>query len=271
LGLLGLLTGARFEPRPAKISDHRFLARQRMIPSPAPEFDRRAALYERHAPVQREAAEWLAEWLPDQIEHPALELGAGTGLFTRHLVGRTERLVASDIAPRMVRAGLDTLPDAEWAVADAAAPPADRGYRWIFSCSLIQWLPDPAAAFRAWHRVATPGARLVAGWFVRGTLIEFFRACPGASPFVWRDAEEWNDLLAGSGWTIRRCERRAFVRHHADSAAMLREIHNAGAVIPRRIGLGKLRQALRRYDRDHRGAGGVRSTFEFMRVEAGRS
>ena len=52
---------------------------------------------------------------------------------------------------------------------------------------------------------------------------------------------------------------------------MLREIHNAGAVIPRRIGAGKLREALRRYDRDHRGEDGVRSTFEFLRVEAVRS
>jgi hypothetical protein len=49
---------------------------------------------------------------------------------------------------------------------------------------------------------------------------------------------------------------------------MLREVHNAGAVIPRRIGTGKLRAALRRYDRDHRGDAGVRSTFNFLRVEA---
>lgn len=242
-----------------------------MTPAPPLDFDRRAAQYERHAPVQREAAAWLAEWLPDHIEHPALELGAGTGLFTRHLVGRTKKLVASDIAPRMVRAGIDRLPDAEWAVADATEPPGDRGYRWVFSCSLIQWLPDPVAAFRAWHRVTAPGARLVSGWFVRGTLKEFFRSCPGASPFLWRDAEEWNELLARAGWTVRRHECRAYVRHHNDSAAMLREIHNAGAVIPRRIGLAQLRRALRQYDRDHRGDGGVPSTFQFLRVEAVRS
>jgi hypothetical protein len=52
---------------------------------------------------------------------------------------------------------------------------------------------------------------------------------------------------------------------------MLREVHNAGAVIPRRIGTGKLRAALRQYDRDHRSDDGVRSTFEFLRVEAVRS
>lgn len=235
------------------------------------EFDRRAAQYERHAPVQREAALWLAEWLPEKIEGPALELGAGTGLFTRHLVGRTGKLVASDIAPRMVRAGIEALPEAEWIVGDATTPPRDPGFEWIFSCSLVQWLPDPASAFRAWHGATLAEGRLIAGWFVRGTLGEFFATCPEASPFEWRRADEWNDLLARAGWRIQRHETKRWVRHHANAAAMLREIHNAGAIVPRRLATGKLRQALRGYDRDHRHAEGVRSTFRFLRVEAVRS
>lgn len=235
------------------------------------EFDRRAAQYEHHAPVQREAASWVAEWLPEKIEGPALELGAGTGLFTRHLVGRRVRPVACDIAPRMVRAGVAALPEAEWIVGDATTPPRGPGFRWIFSCSLVQWLADPLSAFRAWHRVTLPEGRLIAGWFVRGTLGEFFATCPEAAPFVWRDTAEWNGLLSEAGWIIRRHETTHFVRHHASSSAMLREIHNAGAVVPRRLGVGELRQALRGYDRDHRHAEGVRSTFEFLRVEAVRS
>jgi SAM-dependent methyltransferase len=171
----------------------------------------------------------------------------------------------------MVQTGRQALPGTSWVIADATSPPEDRGYRWIFSCSLAQWLPDPATAFRAWHRAAAPGARLISGWFLRGTMDEFFTACPEASPFVWRDAAEWKGLLARSGWVVQRDESKSFVRHHADSVAMLREVHNAGAVIPRRIGTGKLRAALRHYDRDHRSDDGVRSTFEFLRVEAVRS
>jgi malonyl-CoA O-methyltransferase len=234
------------------------------------EFNRRAAQYEQHAPVQREAATWLAEWLPPTIDHPALELGAGTGLFTRHLVGRTRRLVASDTARNMVRIGMETLPEAEWLVADAATPPADQSYRWLFSCSLVQWLPDPLAAFRTWHRASAPGARLLAGWFVRGTMAEFFAACPGASPFIWREPAEWTDLLELAGWSTARQETRQFIRHHPSATAMLREIHHAGAVIPRRMGIGTLRPSLRQYDRDHRTERGVPTTFQFLRVEAVR-
>ena len=201
-----------------------------MTNAPAHDFDRRASQYEDHAPVQREAAAWLAEWLPENIEGPALELGSGTGLFTRYLVGRTRTLIASDAAPRMVAAGIAALPAAEWSVADAAKPPGPRGYRWIFSCSLVQWLPHPLEAFRSWHGVAAPGARLVSGWFVRGTLGEFFATCPEASPFPWRDADEWSQMLALAGWQTERSEVRTFRRHFADSAAMLREIHNLSLI-----------------------------------------
>jgi len=235
------------------------------------DFDRRAAVYEEHALVQREAAAWLAEWLPEKIDNPALELGAGTGLFTRHLIGRTGQLWASDVSPRMVQAGRDKVPGAHWCVAEATHPPAGQTYRWIFSCSLIQWLPDPAAAFRAWHRVAAPRARFVGGWFIRGTLAGFFDACPEAAPFAWRGAEEWRDILRETGWETEHSESRTYDRQHSHATAMLRAVQNAGAVIPRRLGAGRLRQALRQYDEEHLGENGVTATFEFLRVVAIRS
>lgn len=248
-----------------------YFFRHRMTSAVPHEFNRRAAQYERNAPIQREAADWLAQRLPDEIDGPALELGAGTGLFTKHLVGRACHLIATDIAPRMVQEGSDAMPSAEWAVADATSPPSGRNYRWIFSCSLVQWLPDPVAAFRAWHRASAPGARLLSGWFVRGTLREFFATCPEASPFPWRSADEWSQMLALAGWQTERSEVRTFRRHYADSAAMLREIHNAGAVVPRRMGTGKLRKTMREYDRTHRSEDGVPATFQFLRLEAVRS
>lgn len=241
------------------------------MPATEPEFDRQAAQYERHAPLQREAAAWLAEWLPEKFETPVLELGAGTGLFTRHLARRAQILIASDIAPRMVRAGSESFPEVEWRVAEAAAPPAGRDFGWILSCSLAQWLSDPAAVFRAWHRAAAPGARLLSGWFIRGTLEDFFTTCPEASPFVWRDEKEWIGYLDQGGWKTQRLETKTFLRRHADSAALLREMHNAGAVVSRRIGAGPLRRALREHDKNHRGGDGLLSAFEFLRVEAVRS
>lgn len=235
------------------------------------QFDRRAAHYEAHAPVQRAMAAWLAEWLPVEIESPAIELGAGTGLFTRQLVGRTNRLVATDASARMVEIGKSNVPQADWAVAEASNPPTAGPYCWIFSSSLVQWLPDPLATFRAWHHASAPGARMLGGWFILGTLREFFDLCPEASPFAWRDAQEWVDLLRQAGWDRVRVEKFEVQRFHPDSASMLREIHDAGAVVPRRLSPARLRSALRDYDRNHRAVEGVPGTFVFQRVEAVRS
>lgn len=239
------------------------------MPALAHQFDRRAETYEAHAPVQREVAAWLAEWLPAEMPGAALELGAGTGLFTRHVAARSGELLASDVSPQMVRTGEKFLPVIDWATADAATPPAHRDFSWVLSCSLVQWLPDPESTLRAWRRVAAPGARFIGGWFVRGTLGELFSACPEAAPFVWRGANEWLHMLSSAGWRPVRHEETVSIRRAPGASGLLRELHNAGAVVPRRLGPGTLRSALRRYEAAHRnGDGEVAATFRFMRVEA---
>ena len=242
-----------------------------MTPAAQPDFDRCAGHYDTHANVQREAAAWLAAWLPENMTGHALEIGAGTGIFTRHLADRATSLVATDLAPRMVHHGRTAVPSASWIVAGADQPPDDQHFSWILNASLAQWLPDPAASFRAWHRVCAPQARLLGGWFIRGTLSSFYAACPEASPFVWRDADQWLAILRQSGWQPVRHETRTFHRHHRNTASMLREIHNAGAIIPHRLGAGRLRRAIRQHDQTHGGDQDIETSFVFLRIEAVRA
>ena len=242
-----------------------------MIRTLSHEFDLRSGQYEAHAPVQREMAAWLAEWLPWEMPGPALELGAGTGLFTRHIAQRSGQLLATDASPRMVAAGAKALPALDWIISDAERPLEGRNFQWILSCSLVQWLSDPARAFRVWHQAGASGATLIGGWFVRGTLGELLDVCPEAAPFAWRETEEWLQLLSSTGWQPLRHEEKLAVRRHRSASQLLREIHNAGAAVPRRLGTGVLRAALRRYDETHRNENEVGATFRFVRVEAVRA
>lgn len=233
----------------------------------APEFERRAADYERHARVQADAAAWLAEWLPSRLDGPALELGAGTGLFTRLAAPRAARFTATDIAPSMVAAGRLAVPGADWREAAADMPP-DGPWQWIVSCSLAQWIGEPGTVLGRWRAAAAPGSTLLAGWFIKGTMDGFFHTCPEAAPFAWRDADEWLGLLHAADWSVTRHETRTFFRRHADARAMLREVHNVGAAVPRRLGLGVLRRALRTHNSRHGGDRGLVTPFVFLRVEA---
>lgn len=238
----------------------------------APEFDRRASAYGARARVQQDAAAWLAEWLPRECREPALELGAGTGFFTRHALRSARQVVATDASPRMVELGRAALPLAEWTVAGAENPPASPvPYRTILTSSLVQWLTEPVSAFRRWHEISAPDALFLGGWFVRGTMEEFVSACPESAPFHWRSAEEWLALLNEAGWKVKRSETKIFQLTHESSAAMLREIHDVGAVAPRRFGTGRLRAALRRNDAKSRSQAGVVTPFAFLRVEAVRA
>lgn len=232
-----------------------------------PEFDRRAADYDRHARLQAEAAHWLADWLPSHLDGPVLELGAGTGLFTRHLAPRATGLVATDISPAMVAAGRLSVPSAEWRQSSAGTPPPGP-WPWIFSCSMAQWLDEPGRTLGRWRDVAAPDATLLGGWFIEGTMAGFYESCPQAAPFPWRDAAGWCGLLRAAGWSVTRHETRTFFRRHADAVSMLREVHNVGAVVPRRLGPGALRRALREHGRRHGGERGLLTPFVFLRVEA---
>lgn len=238
----------------------------------SPVFDRCASAYDSRARVQRDAAAWLAEWLPNPCGEPALELGAGTGFFTRHALNAVGQLTATDASPRMVETGRAAWPGARWCVADADQPPSSAApYRTILTSSLVQWLPDPAGAFRKWHQITSSGALFLGGWFVRGTMDRFFEICPDGSPFLWRSAPEWIELLSAAGWSVKRSEAKVFHLAHRSTAAMLRDIHDVGAVSPGRLGTGRLRAALRANDTASRGEKGVITPFVFLRVEAVRT
>ncbi|MGD0531801.1 MAG: methyltransferase domain-containing protein [Methyloceanibacter sp.] len=67
-------------------------------------FGARATSYEQYADLQRAVAERLARLLPPLARPRVLELGCGTGLFSRHLVARYpgSSFVLSDLAPAMI-------------------------------------------------------------------------------------------------------------------------------------------------------------------------
>ena len=84
----------------------------------AQSFGARAATYDEHADLQRGVAERLARLLPQRASPRVLELGCGTGLFSRHLLARYPdgTFLLTDLAPSMVEQCRRNLEVAEQAV-----------------------------------------------------------------------------------------------------------------------------------------------------------
>ena len=235
-------------------------------------FNVKADSYSRFAVVQRQLADWLAEWLEpaEQVAAlTALEFGAGDGLFTRYLAPCFASTTAVDIAPRMIEQGNRVLPHVEWRVDDAWClenEPVDR----LFSASLLQWCEDPAKVLRHWRTLAKPNGRMLHGFYVAPTLIDWQSIANLRSPIIWRSPEQWKSYFCEAGWTILRSEAHPRVLRFDSALDLLRFFHHTGAITRRNTPIGTLRQMMATYDRDFAIAKedrAVTSTWTFFRIE----
>lgn len=233
-------------------------------------FSRAAGTYTGHAAVQVAMAEWLAEWLPVNRSGRAIELGAGTGVFTRWLLPWTGAFTATDMAEAMCNEGRATLPQIPWKVMRAEAPECEPACDWIFSSSMLQWMEDPEAVFTAWREALKPGGRVLAGLFVEGSLSELRALTPGASPLTWRYRATWDEVLEKGGLRRVRSEISTRVFYQKTALDLLRSLHGVGAAPVTQFSPGLLRSVLREYEARHRNERGVPATWVFYRFEAER-
>jgi len=116
----------------------------------------------------------------------ALDLGCGTGWFTRKLAGLGSfvSVTGMDLSPGMIEhASASTPNDIIWTVADAEAIPLpDQSCDLIFSNLMIQWCAGPVQVLRECRRVLRPGGTLVVSTLLDGTLRELDQAWRLADP-----------------------------------------------------------------------------------------
>ena len=233
----------------------------------AANFSKASRTYAARSGVQAEMAEWLSEWLPRIRSGQALEIGAGTGLFTRHLIPWAGTVTASDLSPEMCRVGRASVPEANWTPMEAELPAAGP-WDWIFSSSMLQWAANPANVFSAWRDCLAPGGRVLAGVFAAGSLAEWNATAGDTSPVAWLAPQEWRANLANAGFRLLRdqCEMR--VLRYPSALSLLRSLHDVGGAPHRRFAAGRLRRHLRDYDASFRCPGGVTASWSFYRFEA---
>ncbi|HSD93270.1 MAG TPA: methyltransferase domain-containing protein [Methyloceanibacter sp.] len=226
----------------------------------AARFGARAGSYELHAGLQRAIADKLAGFLPELERPRVLELGCGTGLFSRHLVKRYPDgyFILTDVAPEMIaecRRNLAPFGPAQisFEVMDAGEAGGHAGLDLIVSSMTLHWLPDPVASLERLSRFLAPG----------GTLLY---ATLGPESFA-----EWRSTLAAEGLPSGLVGLRALpgvvgeekLMPDADALSFLRRIKAIGGLTPQAgyapLSPGSLRRAIRAA-----GAGGQRITWHIV-------
>ncbi len=236
----------------------------------AQSFGARAASYEQHADLQRGIAGRLARLLPPLAAPRVLELGCGTGLFSRHLLARYPggTFVLTDLAPSMVEQCRLNLAGAgekrvSFEVMDAARPTTDGPFDLIAASMTLHWLADPEAALATLRKRLAPNGVLV------------FATIGGES------FPEWRETLAAEGLPSGVVEvpdlpgivSEEHLTPDASTLAFLRRMKAVGGLTPREgympVAPGPLRRSIRNADRRHRG----RITWHIVygRLRAGRA
>ena len=207
-------------------------------------FGARAAYYDEHALLQREAAANLAAFIeetgglgPELKSGLVVEIGCGTGLLSERLAPLAGRYLATDIAPEMLercRRRLAHLPQASFAVADGERVTFDEPPAAIVSNLAAQWFNDPVAGLRrlAGHTACLAFAVPLAGSFPewREAFLRMGRE-PGLLPMP--RANDVLRALTGIPGTSTRFKTESHTLRYANARAFADSFRNIGADQPK--------------------------------------
>lgn len=121
-------------------------------------------------------SQWLSTALGIGAQSTVIDLGAGTGKFTRLLAPLTEHLIAVEPVAAMRGEFSRQLPDTQLLDGTAQAIPLGDGVADAVLCAqAFHWFASPAALGEI-HRVLKPGAWLGLVWNVRDESVDWVRA-----------------------------------------------------------------------------------------------
>lgn len=212
------------------------------------EFDSKAHRYTEHAQVQDELATWAAKQLPPlDLKQKALELGAGTGLFTKHLVNKHRDFEASDISAQMLKIGRQAIPHINWKQRNAWSL-KDGQWDIIYSASLLQWAPNPDKIIQHWKSHLNAQGRIIVCLFVKPTLPELESVSHNNKlPIRWLSPQDWATCFEKQGFTLNALNSKKRRFNYADSRHFLRSLHQTGAITPQKTSYSTMKQLLKHY------------------------
>ena len=132
-------------------------------------FSRYAHTYDSYADIQKGAAIELLGLINNNGFAKILEIGCGTGNYTRLLRDRftKAKLQAVDISAKMIEVALDKFKKdkVEFSVADAEKVNFDKGYDLITSNACFQWFEDLESALKMYRCSLNAGGCLAFSLF----------------------------------------------------------------------------------------------------------
>lgn len=203
----------------------------------AASFSRAASTYDAVAELQRDVGKRLLELLPASAAPQRwIDLGSGTGYFTRALAARYPQAqgLAVDIAEGMLRHSRKQ-GGAEYFIGGDAErlPLRDGASDLLFSSLALQWCADLPAVLGEARRVLRPGGVLAFSSLCIGTLGELRQSWEAVDGFVhvnrFRAFEQYQRHCTDSGLDVLELRTEDRVLHFPDLRSLTHELKALGA------------------------------------------
>lgn len=126
-------------------------------------FDKGAPSYDWAALIQREVAQKLASFLPQEAPQNILEIGCGTGFLTKILAQKypDAHITAIDISERMIEKCQTKLPTVSFEKSDGETYSPSQKFDLIVSNMTVQWFEDPANGIERFKDFLNPNGHLL--------------------------------------------------------------------------------------------------------------
>ncbi len=228
-------------------------------------FSKHAKSYDRYAQLQKSMAERLASLLPVPLPDNVLEIGCGTGLFTRHLLTQSvKQLILNDIAPGMLEilSTSLTLPTNTNISSGNAERIQFENIDLVCANAVFQWFRNPQETLGKLNKALKSNGKLIFSTFGPKTLIEFRQAANLVSPIDLYKDDIWARMIRDSGFAIKFCDVEIRKIFFSSTMTLLKNLQQIGAAPIRMVKTGGLRKLMRDYDSRFSTTQGVYATWE---------
>jgi malonyl-CoA O-methyltransferase len=230
-------------------------------------FSKYAHCYDRYALLQKSMAERLASYLPENPPSHILELGCGTGVFTRHLLTMPiDKLTLNDISPVMIdtlRSRLNIPSNTKFIVGNAEKVSLDKTDL-ICANAVFQWFMNPMETFEHLKESLNKTGTILFSTFGPETLMEFRETANLGSPIKLFSLKQWKTFIKNSGYILNSVDVEKRKIFSPSTLNLMKNLQQIGAAPVRIFNAGGLRKVIRDYDKRFATEQGVYATWELF-------
>ena len=214
-------------------------------------FSKYAHEYDKHAQLQKLMAEKLASFLPNNTPEQILEIGCGTGLFTKYLLAKpVKKIFLNDISPEMITCMKlkISLPPYSQIIHGNAELLKFQKVDMIAANAVFQWFKNPRGVLGRLNSFIKPNGSLVFSTFGPSTLAELRKMAPLESPALLLSKNEWCKLIEEAGFTVNLSAKESHKTFFPNTLSLLKNLQQIGAAPTQMTSPKILRQLIKDYD-----------------------